>query len=198
MTTAQGAFQYRVTESFVVQPSDVWVLDNAGDDRLTLTTCHPRYSARERLVVVAELIGPAAPIDPDTGLQEAPGPAELASEDPTETRDESDATAAADDDTAAPATDETDSSDSGATDTDDAATASGPVADGLVSHLDGDRAARGPAIFWGVLAAFVWILTWFVGQRWRRWPSYLMGGLVFLVVLFIFFENFSRLLPPGV
>jgi len=28
-----------------------YVLFNRGDDRLTLTTCHPRYSARERLVV---------------------------------------------------------------------------------------------------------------------------------------------------
>ena len=74
----------------------------------------------------------------------------------------------------------------------------GAVSDGLVTHLDGDRAAAWPAIFWGALAAFVWVGTWYVANHWRRWPGYLMGGTLFLVVLFVFFENFSRLLPPGV
>ncbi len=73
-----------------------------------------------------------------------------------------------------------------------------PSVDGLVSHLDGDRATSWPAIFWGALAAFVWILTWYAGRNWRRWTSYAIGGPVFLLVLFVFFENFSRLLPPGV
>ena len=28
-----------------------YVLFDRGDDRLTLTTCHPKYSAKERLIV---------------------------------------------------------------------------------------------------------------------------------------------------
>ena len=32
-----------------------YVLYNRGDDRLTLTTCHPRYSAKQRLVVTGIL-----------------------------------------------------------------------------------------------------------------------------------------------
>ena len=44
-----------------VSPSDVTVLNNFGDDRLTLTTCNPEYSARQRLIVVAAYQAPGAP-----------------------------------------------------------------------------------------------------------------------------------------
>jgi sortase (surface protein transpeptidase) len=33
-----------------------YVLLDQGDSRLTLTTCHPKFSAKERLVVTAELL----------------------------------------------------------------------------------------------------------------------------------------------
>lgn len=50
---------YRVLEQRIVNPADTWVVgpDPLGRGRptLTLTTCHPRYSARQRLVVWAEL-----------------------------------------------------------------------------------------------------------------------------------------------
>ncbi len=39
---------------YPVQPSNVSVLNYFGDNRLTLTTCNPEFSARQRLVVVAE------------------------------------------------------------------------------------------------------------------------------------------------
>jgi sortase A len=39
-----------------VAPTDVWVADNIDGAWLTLTTCHPRFSAAERLVIQAELI----------------------------------------------------------------------------------------------------------------------------------------------
>ena len=61
VTTAQGAFRYEVQRSLIVKPDEVEVLDDFGDDRLTLTACHPKYSARERIVVVASLVGEAAP-----------------------------------------------------------------------------------------------------------------------------------------
>ena len=51
---------YRWVESFVVQPEDVWVLDPVGDDpMLTITTCHPRWSNEQRLVVRLELVDTA-------------------------------------------------------------------------------------------------------------------------------------------
>ena len=51
---------YLVSETKVVAPTAVEVISNTPDDRLTLTTCNPRYSAAQRLVVVAELYHPQA------------------------------------------------------------------------------------------------------------------------------------------
>ena len=54
--TSIGLHVYEVRESFVVAPTDVWVTDNRSGAWLTLTTCHPRFSARERLIITAELV----------------------------------------------------------------------------------------------------------------------------------------------
>lgn len=53
--TESGGFTYRVLEKKIVRPTDLSVIDPTEDSRLTLTTCHPVGSARERLIVVAEL-----------------------------------------------------------------------------------------------------------------------------------------------
>jgi len=61
--TAQGLFRYRVISSTPVAPTDVAVLDASPTTELTLTTCNPRYSAAQRLVVVAALDpGPGPPV----------------------------------------------------------------------------------------------------------------------------------------
>ncbi len=61
--TALGVHVYTVRESFVVKPSDVWVTEPKPGAWLTLTTCHPKFSARERLIISAELIeGPNAAV----------------------------------------------------------------------------------------------------------------------------------------
>lgn len=49
---------------FIVNPDDREILHNYGDDRLTLMACNPKYSARQRIIVSAKLIGPAAPPTP--------------------------------------------------------------------------------------------------------------------------------------
>ncbi len=46
---------YTVAESKVVQPDDRSVLAQTNDFRLTLITCHPLWSSKERLVIVAKL-----------------------------------------------------------------------------------------------------------------------------------------------
>lgn len=53
-------FVYHFRQLRVVAPDDVWVLgdnplDGQGDGWLTLTTCHPRFSAAQRLVAFASL-----------------------------------------------------------------------------------------------------------------------------------------------
>jgi len=64
-TTAAGSVTYIVAKKpFAVSPGSLTVVNDYGDDRLTLTTCHPKLSARQRLVVVAtpehRRIAPAA------------------------------------------------------------------------------------------------------------------------------------------
>jgi len=56
----------------IVGPADEFVLGDVGDNRLTLTACHPRYSAEERLIVVARLVGGRLPLlDPMYGIPPA-------------------------------------------------------------------------------------------------------------------------------
>jgi sortase A len=147
--TREGEFRYEVQESKIVSPDEASVLDPTPDNRLTLTTCHPRYSAAERLIIVAGLATPLPPAPPVAETPPSAPPAERAT-----------------------------------------------LAEDRIG-LSGSTAARGPAILWGALAALVLGLMWFAGHRWKRWPAYLVGIPVFLVVLFVFFENFSRLLPAN-
>ena len=68
LTTPQGRFVYRVVPGpagggqpwYTVDPSDVSVLADVGDDRVTLTACHPKYSAEQRIIVHAVLETPVA------------------------------------------------------------------------------------------------------------------------------------------
>jgi sortase A len=151
VTTRAGTFRYEFMEQKVVSPDTVSVLDDTPDDRLTLTTCNPKYSAAQRLIVVAKLMSP--PITPPAAAPTTPAP---------------------------PRSQEL---------------AAGDVPAGL----SGAGATTRPAIAWGIIAACVWLAAWAVG-RWsgRRWTAYLVGTPIFLVVLFMFFQNFASLLPANV
>ena len=154
VTTTSGTFRYLVSEKKVVTPETIEVLDPTPDNRLTLTTCHPKYSAEKRLIVVAILQGAA--------LDEPKVPPGTT---PT---------------TTPPRTSE--------------------LAAGLDRPgLSGAGATNRPAIAWGIIAACIWLAAWAVG-RWtgRRWTAYIIGTPIFLVALFVFFENFARLLPANV
>ena len=145
--TRDGEFAYRVTGRRIVRPDQSEVLANTEDQRLTLTTCHPRYSARQRLIVTAALVGPPA----KAAAPEAQSPV------------------------APPA-----------------------AIDQRRNSLSGDRSAATPTFGTGALAAVVWATTWFASRRWRRRAAYAIGGPVFLVVLFVFYENVARLLPANI
>jgi sortase A len=54
--TALGTHVYAVRETLVVAPTELSVTEPKPGAWLTLTTCHPKFSARQRLVVVAELV----------------------------------------------------------------------------------------------------------------------------------------------
>jgi sortase A len=61
VVTRLAIYTYTVTRTAIVRPTDTQVLDNViGPDgkpeaTITLTTCHPRYSARQRLIVFGDL-----------------------------------------------------------------------------------------------------------------------------------------------
>ena len=54
--TAIGTHVYVVRDSFVVKPTDIWVTEDRDGGWLTLTTCSPKFSARQRLIITAELV----------------------------------------------------------------------------------------------------------------------------------------------
>ncbi|HUG31714.1 MAG TPA: class E sortase [Acidimicrobiia bacterium] len=56
METATGTHVYEVREIEVVEPTDVWVTDPRDGAWLTMTTCEPKFSARQRLVIWAEMV----------------------------------------------------------------------------------------------------------------------------------------------
>lgn len=61
LSTRHGDFRYRVSRTFVVNPSDVWVLEPSPDVDLTLLTCYPFVyvgHAPQRFVVRARKIDP--------------------------------------------------------------------------------------------------------------------------------------------
>lgn len=147
VTTVQGRFRYVVADQRIVRPDQVEVLEDFGDDRLTLIACHPKYSARQRIVVAAELAG-------------APAPA------PTAPRADSDRGAARP-----------------------------PVA--LDAGLGSDSASTLPVVLSGLVPACIWLAAWLAGRLWRKWPAYLAGLPLFLVTLFVFYENLGRLLPAN-
>lgn len=74
VATPQGQFIYNVVAApgqppdgeapYIVKPTQVEVLEDFGDNRLTLTACHPEYSARERIIVHAVLDTEPAKAEP--------------------------------------------------------------------------------------------------------------------------------------
>ena len=66
LETPVGRYTYRVSrDPFVVTPTDFSVIAQGPGKTLTLTTCHPKGSARQRLIIKAELV-------PTAGSQPAP------------------------------------------------------------------------------------------------------------------------------
>ncbi len=56
LVTAGNRYTYEAYEQLIVAPTDLTVLEQSGDPKLTLTACHPWYSAAQRIVVIAKLV----------------------------------------------------------------------------------------------------------------------------------------------
>ncbi len=57
--TKWGAFRYEVTGQEIVKPNSQAIVIDKQKAEIVLTTCNPRFSASERLIVYAELVGRA-------------------------------------------------------------------------------------------------------------------------------------------
>jgi sortase A len=79
--TLQGNFRYRVSGQEIVAPSDISVIDptpvnaEVPEDgylaTLTLTTCNPKYSAAQRLVIHAELTDEFVPLPAPAAVEDS-------------------------------------------------------------------------------------------------------------------------------
>lgn len=56
LATEYGIYDYRVTETRIILPSNGRVLAQTDEPSLVLTTCNPRFSAAERLIVFADRV----------------------------------------------------------------------------------------------------------------------------------------------
>jgi sortase A len=58
VVTPRGSFTYAVTETKIVPATAVEVLDTVDPEKATLTlvSCHPKWTSRERIVVFADLV----------------------------------------------------------------------------------------------------------------------------------------------
>ena len=225
--TLQGDFTYRVMEQdsgkghFIVSPERVDVLDQDFEEapnRITLTACHPKFSARQRIIVVGELVGePAAFIPPPDLLhlvtpglaseevagETDPGDADLPAEEPAPSEDTSNTGEpdAADDTEAAPDTGDP-ASDDGATaipvnlSQGDPPSLQGFAAtDDFGEGLNGDSSAVIPAVMWGLAAAAIAIAAGYIARRWKKLPTYALSLAPFAVVLFVCFVHIDQALP---
>jgi sortase A len=197
VTTVDGRFVYRVTGQQIVSPSNYEVVATLDPTKatLTLTSCHPKYTARERIIITSELDAAAS-----TGTVGAPvlnygRPID-------ETGDENDATVV-------------DSAPTGSTPTSDPAAAgigddpstvvevgsdavNTGIADAFNDGWFSDPNANAQVALWGLLLAAVGVVSYLVSKKAKRdWVGLTVGIVPFVIVLYFFFQNVNRLLPPN-
>lgn len=171
----------------IVPPSATWVLGDFGDNRITLTACHPKFSARLRIIVAAELI--SAPVDappppPDFDVTDD---LEFAGEDLEAL--EAEAAGEQDDEVAGAA--------GGSDETEPPLASAFANEVSLDEGLNGDEDALRPAILWGALAVLSYVGFKELAQRWRRWPSIAIGIVPVVLLMGASFEKIDRFLPAG-
>jgi sortase A len=195
VTTPFGTYTYRVTGQTIVGGGDGYVLNTVDPERATLTlvTCHPRYTSRQRLIVFADL-DPAAsdPVgqplvqyrplgspDPEPpAVEELPGE-ELPGEEPE--------SSVSPETTVAPA--EPDDVEDGVQDEAEEVFGGGWFE---------DQDAWPQIALWGFALILVSVAATLISRTFRRnWVGFLVGIGPFVVVLYFWFQNVNRMLPPG-
>jgi len=195
-TTYAGRFVYKVTGTVVVPPSEISVLDDTPDNRITLTSCDPKYSATNRIIVTAAYdAADSAPIVETTPATTAP-----VTTAPPDTSPDGPVVSTAVVTTTAPAdTTATTASAAPAAPATTVAPSGGLSADEAFQRGWFDDAGAWPQVLiWGLLGAAVAFGGWWLGRRSRWWLGAIAAALPFLVLLYFFYENVNRLLPPNI
>jgi sortase A len=209
-------FVYLVTSTQIVAASDYWVVTTSDPTiaELTLTSCHPKYTADDRIVVHSvldpsqsstvgtaafyELSDPAADAIPgDDPLVTAPTTTVEATAAPTATT-----TAATDVDpvldppgTTAPTSTPTTTADPA---TVPASAAPGAIEDAFSQGWFHDPDAWPQIVLWALALALISMLGYQLSKKTRRSSvGILVAILPFLFCLYFFYQNVNRLLPPG-
>ena len=172
----------------IVPPSATWVLGDFGDNRITLTACHPKFSARLRIIVAAELISApvGSPPPPEDFAQN--DDLELVSEDLDALEAEATGEGLDEDAAGAPIDSDTNASPPIAAFADEVT---------LDEGLNGDEDALQPAILWGVAAIIAYLAFKELSKRWRRWPAIALGVAPVVFLMAASFEKIDRYLPAG-
>lgn len=166
----------------VVGPSDEFVLADVGDNRLTLTACHPKFSAEERIIVVAQLIGePFAMLNPEFGksIAQITTPPTLANGE------------VAPETVVDPSINSTEPLFDPSVNVDVT-----PVAIQTLSvTLDGLPNQIAPSIVFALLTLVVMTAIAAASEKFGRLRAYMFGSAPFFIVLWFFFRNLELLLP---
>ena len=211
-------FVYEVTGSEIVSASDYWVIATSDPTiaTLTLTSCHPKYTARDRIVIHSVLnpaksatVGfPTAPYE----LADAGDAQQAEGDDPVVTLDDGSAAQGEPPSSVVAGPTDTVGSGSVARDEPDVIAAPGgddvappaidePVVDEADAFSQGwfaDRSAFVQIALWGTALILISLAAYAISRRFRRDSiGFLVGIAPFLFALYFFFQNVNRLLPPG-
>ncbi len=176
--TLQGVFYYEVIGQpgpdgneigyRIVADDATEVVTDQGDDRLTLTACHPKYSAAQRIIVSAKMVGAPAPtlvaVDVDPPSDNL-GPDEEPEEPEEVVVDEADLTQAVAD------------------------------TEGLDESLGWHTEELPGALTWAAVCLALLAVGGVLARKWRKWPSYVLVTPFFLAALWTTFGFVDRLLP---
>ncbi len=196
LTDVRGRkFLYQVTQAFVVEPEDSWVVATTDPTRalLTLTTCHPEFSAKQRLIVTAELDRSRSAVVDDRPFRYATEPitAEV-----TESTVVGVATAGTDTTVATEIT--TPPVDTTSDDTTPSVSTIDFEVETFSEGWFSDPAAWPHVLGWVTILLGVVAGGWWIYRRWlSRLLACTLAAAPFFVVLYFVFQNVNRLLPPN-
>ena len=195
-TTVKGTFVYLVSDIRIVRPDQYDVVGPTDEDVLTLVSCHPKLSATNRIIVRAVLDPSAsAPVsDPGTAAGPPPTVGVLPGDEPATTAVRSSPIAGGPTATAALTGGGGTGGDIGSEGTTGASSAASQA---FQDNWFSDKLAWADVAIWGGLLTGLALGAWQVSRRSRNLVGGLLGIAPFVVFLYFFYENVSRLLPPN-